>query len=173
VPERENGGIPRLCRAHDLLDPEDAGVVRSRDQVCGHGQVERDRVRARFQSRGERIVIERPRRVVDRERAVGELAQARPPGLQLIAAAHRRADAAEPAGPTDRHRELDLLPRTERRSDDRNLDTQELAQRRPQRDRGDQRAAAASPSCSIAASRSLNFCTLPVIVIGNSSVRMT
>ena len=57
--------------------------------------------------------------VVDRERPVGQLAQARPLGAQLLRRAHGRTDAPEPSCVADGSGQVDLLPGPERCEDDR------------------------------------------------------
>jgi hypothetical protein len=116
-----------LAAVHHLLDPEDAGVVRARDEVVRHTEVERDRRGAEAERGRERVLVEGADRVVYRERTLGQLAQALPLGQQLGTPPQGGADAAQGARLRDRGRELHLLPGSERRSDDGHLDAEPLA----------------------------------------------
>jgi hypothetical protein len=69
--------LPGLLDVHHLLDPADSGVVRAGDQLAGIAEVEGDRGRPRRQRGGERLLLERPGHVIDRERAVGAGARSR------------------------------------------------------------------------------------------------
>ena len=80
------------------------------------------------------VLVERPDRVVDRERPVGPLAQPAPLGLELRQRADRGAERAEPARLADRHGQLDLVPWPERGAEDRHVDPEQVAQRRAQHD---------------------------------------
>jgi hypothetical protein len=96
--------------------------------------VTRDRGRVCLQRGRERVLVERPHRVVDRERPVGPVAQSGPLVAQLGHAPQRRAEAAQPAGVAHGGRQIDLVPWSERRAEDRNVDTEHIAQRRTNHD---------------------------------------
>ena len=103
-----------LVDVHHLLDPQDAGVVGARDQVDGHGEVKRDRGGPEGERGGERLLVQRAHRVVDRERTLGQIAQPSPLSTQRRERTRGRAEAAQPARLAHRGGQVDLVPRPER-----------------------------------------------------------
>ena len=136
-------GLPALCGEHvrtrlqgergaphvsHLLDPSRTHVMGFRDPLGGHPHVEGDRCWSRLENRGEHLRVEGAPGVVDRERPVGQLAQARPLGAQLLRRAHGRTDAPEPSCVADGSGQLDLLPGSERCEDDRKLHAEQVTE---------------------------------------------
>jgi hypothetical protein len=89
------------------------------DPIGGNAHVERDRRRTLLKNRREHLVVKGSPGVVDRERPIGQVAQARPLGAQLVRRAHRRTDTPEASGVADGGGQVDLLPGPERCEDDR------------------------------------------------------
>jgi hypothetical protein len=56
--------------AYHLLDPLDPGFVGLSDEVGGNAEVKRHRSGPKLQRRRERVLVEGPHRVVDRERPI-------------------------------------------------------------------------------------------------------
>ena len=129
-----SGGQGRVGRGRvaDRLHPQDSVVVCPRDQVGRYSHVERDHPRGDVEGCGERIVVERSTRVVDRERSIRQLAQQAPLGPEFVGGAQGCAEAAQGTGVGDRSREFQLCPRSERGQDDRRVDTQQVAQACPE-----------------------------------------
>ena len=107
-----------------LLEPHDPGIMRPRDQVGGHRKVKRHHGGAERERSRERLLVQRPCGVVDREGPVRQPAQPRPLLTQLPDRAYRGADAAQRARLA--HRGGDLLPRPERGTDDRRCDPEQV-----------------------------------------------
>ena len=91
----------------DIIVVPEGPLVRGSDQLRGDAHVERDRRRAEGKRGVERVLVEGASGVVDGERPVRPVAQLVPLGFELVDRPHRRADAAQRAGPTHRRGELD------------------------------------------------------------------
>jgi hypothetical protein len=127
--------LHRLPHVHDLLKPQDPGVVCLGDQVTGHRQVERHDRRPELHRGRERLLNQGARRVVDRERPARQPAQPRPLVTQLPHRPQRRPHAAQRPRLAHRRGQLDLFPRPERRADDGHVDPEQVAKRGAQHGR--------------------------------------
>ena len=117
LPLRDENVGPRLksnlgrVDVPDRLDPQDPPLVRLLDQVGWDAHVEGDSHRLQVERLVEGRPIKWPPGVVHSERPLSLVSKQPPLLLQLGDAAHRRADAAQPAGIAHRGGQPHLVPR--------------------------------------------------------------
>ena len=119
---------PGLLDAHHLLHPQRAYSVHARSGQRGppDDTIRRlDRVEDGFEHLG---VEGRPVWLM-RERSIGKPPQHLPPLAELRRRTRHAIHAAQPSCRADGGSQLDLMPGPERSADDRNVDTQQVAER--------------------------------------------
>jgi len=100
------------------------------DQIPRYPHVEGDGRRFEGERGSKRLRIEGPAGVVDDERSIGAIAQSGPLVLEFWHRADRCAKASQAARRSCRDRQLDLVPRAERRHQDGHVDSEPRAERR-------------------------------------------
>ena len=100
------------------------------DQIPRYPHVEGDGRRFEGERGSKRLRIEGPAGVVYDERSIGAIAQSGPLVLEFRHRADRCAKASQAARRSCRERQLDLVPRAERRHQNGHVDSEPRAERR-------------------------------------------